>query len=237
MLLTTRFALRRGIVSLSLAACVSPNSFAQLPTISEEAKDVLRLSEAAQRHFVESVLERKFPQEEGDKFSILLVNRSALVVPALELRIGYEMNRSPRSEGFIDLASAMIAYAGDEESLRAVSRLIGRDEHRFGRLVGRTLDNAGSWRNPFSVVYGAFDLGDDRLVRYAIDWADSALEWVRAQRKWAEAMRDRYGKIPGPSEWANDPIASRLKAARASALRDRVLGIASELQRSRDRSQ
>src|ERR1035441_1620768 len=52
----------------------------------EPAKSVLLFSEAEQRQFVNSVLNAGFPEKEGDKFSLLLVNRSALVLPLLESR-------------------------------------------------------------------------------------------------------------------------------------------------------
>jgi hypothetical protein len=89
--------------------------FSQTPVPNEDAKSVLQLSELEQQQFVTSILDRDFPESDGDRFSLLLVNRSALVIPILESRIEQELKRSPRSERFVDLASSMIAYAGDEE--------------------------------------------------------------------------------------------------------------------------
>ena len=201
------------------------------------ARAVLDLSEPEQIRFIEATMEQSFPEDRADEMTMLIINRSAVALPLIESKLEQVLNSPSPSKRFIDVASEMIAYAGDEQSLRAISNLIRIDEPRFGRLVGRTLDAAGNWRNPFSVVYRAFDLGDDSLARYAIDWADSALESVRVQRVWAEAMLDKYGRVPATSDWAHDPIASRLRSERASRLKERVLGVASEVQRSRSQRQ
>src|ERR1017187_8894041 len=167
---------------------------AQTAKDAETVKSILQVSEAEQVEFVKSVLEQHFPENEGDRFSLLLVNRSALVVPLIESKIEAELGSSSRSERFIELASAMIAYAGDEPSVRAISKLIRIDESRFGPFIGRTLDNAGKWRNPFEVAYQALDLGDGTVTGYTTAWAEAALTSNRMQRTWAEAMLDKYGR-------------------------------------------
>jgi hypothetical protein len=208
---------------------------AQTARDAETVKSILQMPEAEQVAFAKSVLEQHFPENEGDKFSLLLVNRSALVVPLIESRIESELRSDSRSERFIDLASAMIAYAGDQHSLRAIRKLIGIDESRFGTFIGRTLDNAGKWGNPFGVAYQALELGDETVARYATAWAEAALLSNRMQRTWAEAMLDRYGKVPGDSEWATDPIASRLKDRASPELRQSVVRFAAEAQTKRKR--
>ena len=177
------------------------------------------------------MLEQHFPENDGDRFSLLLVNRSALVIPLIESKIETELGSSSRSERFIELASAMIAYAGDEYSVRAISKLIRIDEERFGTLVGRTLDNAGKWRNPFGVAYRALDLGDGAVARYTTAWAEAALTLNRMQRTWAEAMVVRYGKVPDESVWDTDPIASRIKDRVSPDLRKSVVRFATEAQK------
>ena len=212
--------------ALMLQVCV-----AQTSKDAETIKSILQVSDADQVAFAKSVLEQHFPENEGDKFSLLLVNRSALVVPLIESRIESELGSDSRSERFIDLASAMIAYAGDEHSLRAIRKLIGIDETRFGTFIERTLDNAGKWGNPFGVAYQALELGDETVARYATAWAEAALLSNRMQRAWAEAVLDRYGKVPGDAEWATDPIASRLKDRASLELRQSVVRLAAEAQR------
>jgi hypothetical protein len=201
----------------------------------EAAKNVLLFSEAEQRQFVNSVLDAGFPEKEGDKFSLLLVNRSALVLPLLESRVEQELKRPQHSERLIELACVMIAYAGDEESLRAIGKLIGLDEARFGPLVGRTFDNAGNWRNPFTVAYRGLELGNEAVARQTVVWVESALASDRMRRTWAEAMLDRYGRPPDDAEWVRDPIATRLKSGTSSELRQSTLRFAIQGQKKRER--
>jgi hypothetical protein len=208
---------------------------AQTARDAESVKGILQMSEPEQVEFAKSVLEQHFPENEGDRFSLLLVNRSALVVPLIEAKIEAELGSATRSERFIDLAAAMIAYAGDEQSVRAVSKLIRIDEKRFGPLVGRTLDNAGKWHNPFGAAYQALDLGDGTVTGYTIAWAETALTSNRMQRTWAEAMVVRYGKVPDESVWATDVIASRLKDRASPELRQSVQRFATEAQKKREK--
>jgi hypothetical protein len=211
-----------------------PVAFSQAG-MPEDAKLILQQSEADQRHFVDSYLDAGFPENEGDRFSFLLVNRSSLVLPILELKIEQELKQEGHAERLIELGSAMISYAGNVESLRAISNLMRIDETRFGRLVGRTLDNAGNWRNPFSVVYRGLEIGDEAVSRRIAAWVESALASNTMQRTWAEAMLDRYGTVPGDSEWATDPIVSQLKARASREVRQRILRLAAEVQKGRER--
>jgi hypothetical protein len=230
-----QFLIRRTVLSAILVLGTLQVALPQPPTGNQDAKGVLRLSDTEQRLFVNSILDASFPEDEGDKFALLLVNRSAFVVPMLESRVEQELKQSPRSARLVELASAMIAYAGDEQSLRAVGKLIAIDENRFGPLVERTLDNAGNWRNPFDVAYRSLEMGDETISRHTATWADSALASNRMRRAWAEAMLERYGKVLGESEWSTDPIAARLKDGASPELRQSVLSFATEAQRERNR--
>jgi hypothetical protein len=199
------------------------------------AKTILDLPDSEQVAFIKTTMEHGFPEDRADQMTMLIINRSALSVSLIEAKVE-ELLKSPSpSRRSIDIASEMIAYAGDEQSLRAISRLIAIDEPRFGRLVARVLDNAGNWRNPFMVAYRGFELGDDAVSRYTVAWAESALASNSSQRVWAEAMLDRYGKVPGDSEWATDPIASRLEDRASPELRRSVSRLATEAQRNRGR--
>jgi hypothetical protein len=226
---------RRIPLAAICAALLLQVCFGQTSTDAKTFKSILQASDSEQEAFVRSVLEQHFPENEGDRFSLLLVNRSALVVPLIESRIESELGSDSRSERFIDLASAMIAYAGDEHSVRAIRKLIDIDERRFGTFIGRTLDNAGKWGNPFGVAYQALELGDGSVAGYTAAWAESALASDRMQRVWAEAMLDRYGKVPGETEWATDPIASQLKNRASPEFHQSVLRFAAEAQRKRDK--
>jgi hypothetical protein len=220
-----RIPLAAVCAALLLQVCVAQNA-----KDAEGIKSILQMSDAKQEAFAKSVLDQHFPDNEGDKFSLLLVNRSTLVVPLIESKIEAELGSDSRAEKFIDLATAMIAYAGDQHAVRAISTLIHIDEKRFGTFIGRVLDNAVKWGNPFGVAYQALDLGDGTVTGYTIAWVEAALTSNRMQRTWAEAMVVRYGKVPDESVWTTDPIASRLKDRASPELRQSVVRFAVEAQ-------
>lgn len=229
-----RSAVRCGLLCTLVTLFLAIMSFAQSGANSDGARSVLLLTEPEQRDFVKSVMDAGFPDATGDRFSLLLVNRSALVVPMLELRVTQELKRAAHSERLVELASALIAYAGDEESLRAVARLIDLDKFKFGSLVGQALDNAANWRNPFSLAYYAVEMPDKRITELTVKWVEASLESSRRQRFWAEAMLEKYRRVPTESDWETDPIASRLTRERATEMKRQVLSLASEVHRQRD---
>jgi hypothetical protein len=85
------------------------------------------------------------------------------------------------------------------------------------------------------VAYQALDLGDGTVTGYTTAWAESALASNRMQRAWAEAMLDKYGRVPDESVWATDPIASRLKDRASPELRQSVVRLATEAQSKREK--
>ena len=229
-----RFLLR-GLVLLFSVLLLMHVGLAQNETQNQGARAILRLSEAQQKEFVQRFLDERLPDRDGDKFSILLANRSDLALPILELWVEDELKRRAPDQRLIDIAGAMVAYAGDGEALLAVAKLLKVDETRFGQLVERTLDNAGNWRNPFSVAYDGLSIGDAAISRRTMQWVESALASNRMQHAWAEALLDRYRKVPGDAEWAADPIVSRLSDRASPELRRTVLGIAEDASRKRER--
>jgi hypothetical protein len=109
------------------------------------------------------------------------------------------------------------------------------DEARFGTLVERTLDNAGNWRNAFEVAYEGLQMDNEAISRHVVAWVESALPSNRMQRAWAEALLNRYGKVPDDSAWATDPIASRLNDRVTPELRKSLRLMAEEAQQKRER--
>jgi hypothetical protein len=152
----------------------------------------------------------------------------------IEAKIEEVLKLQSPPQRFIAIATEMIAYSGDEQALQAVAKRMAVDEERFGPLVGRTLTHSANWRNPFTVAYRGLEMGDEAVSRYTLAWAESALASNRIQRAWAEAMLDRYGKVPGESEWVRDPIASRLKNGASPELRQSVLRLAADAKRKRE---
>jgi hypothetical protein len=199
------------------------------------ARTILDLSTNEQTAFVRRTMETGFPANRADQMTMLIINRSALALPLIEAKLEEALKSTPQPKDFVDTASEMIAYAGDETALREISKLLALDEKRFEPLVGRTLDNAENWRNPFGVVYRGLEIGDETVSRPLAAWAESALASNRMQRAWAEAMLDRYGKVPGDTEWATDPIASCVKDQASPEMRQRVMRFASEVQSRRQR--
>ena len=165
-------------------------------------------------------------------------------------------------ERFIIVAAATIATAGDEEALRQIAKLIKLDEKRFGGFVGRTLDNSKDYaeaHNPFVVAYLGLALGDPVLDQRIAAWAELRLstdprERAGAEavarklgtrlepppsddykRAWAEALLQRYAGAPTESQWATDPLASRLPPSLALPTHAEVLRFAMEAQQKRAR--
>ena len=68
----------------------------------------------------------------------------------------------------------------------------------------------------------------------AIHWADSMIGFPHFQQRLAEALVDRYGKVPGDSEFATDPIASRLKDRASPELRQSIVRFAADAQSKRE---
>jgi len=194
----------------------------------ESARKILDMNEPDQIDFIISTMDQGFPQDRADQMTMLIINRSALTLPLIAARLEMVLKSPSASTNFVDIASEMVAYAGDEQALRVVRKLIAIDEQRFGRLVARTLTNSTNWRNPFTLAYFAFGIGNDDVTRRTVAWSESALSSDRMRQLWAEAMLDRYGKAPGQPEWAQDPLASRMRVQHASELRDRVTSFAAD---------
>ena len=216
-----------GYRGLTNSAC--PLAFMLLVACAhgQDAKAVLNLSDDEIRQFVETTVDQGFPENRADQMTMLVINKSA-VVPVLETRIEQMLNASAPQQRAVDIASEMIAYAGNEQSLGAISKLSTIDAKRFGKLVGRTLDNAMNYGNPFTVAYRAFDIGDEGIARSVASWCDSALATDRMKRLWAQAIVDRYGKVPSETEWISDPLASRLAKGERERVQGRVNRFASE---------
>lgn len=223
-----------GFIRTLLLAVLLVSSSVHGQDVVPAARTILDLSEGEQVAFIRSTMELGFPINRADQMTMLVINRSALALPLIEAKMEEALKAVPPQAAFVETASEMIAYAGDESALRAVCKLVALDENKFRQLVGRTLDNAGNWRNPFSIVYRGLEIGNEVVSRYVVVWVESALASNGMRRKWAEAMLDRYGKMPADSEWAMDPIVSRLKDRASPELRQSVMRLAEDAKRKRE---
>lgn len=236
---------------------------AQLPLARAQDEDwrrMLKASEAEQATWVRAYLGRGMPVKDPDSgtMTMLVLNRSAVTLPLIETKIE-QVLRSPSPADcftaesvdpgkFVALAAYMIAYAGDQQALREASKLLKLDRKRFGSLVQRTLDEALTRRNAFTVAYRGFELGDATLDQKIAEWAQAELadkrpplrnygprdpepkpdfEIQQACRLWAEAMVEKYGGVPTERDWSDDPIVRRLEPAQGATLHDPVIRAAS----------
>ncbi len=223
---------------------------------------LLRASEAEQIAAVNAWLDRGSPPD--DDIGVLTNAKSSLALPLFEARIECVLRSTPGAcftengvdpELFVYKAAMGIVYAGDEEALRQMAKLVELDAARFGPLVGRTLDHAKNYsksHNPFVVAYSGFELRNPELEKLILAWAEKKLsvdpeERARAEEAargfgppppppaekmkhyWAEAMVDKYGYTPPEADWTSDPIASRLSPPLAQSLHDDVLRLAAEV--------
>jgi hypothetical protein len=214
-----RFDLRRLFLPL-LVVLLVPSVLPGQENIPP-ARLILGLGELEQAAFIKATMDLGFPSDRADQMTMLIINRSALALPLIEERLEADLRSQPPSPSFIETASEMIAYAGDEHALRAIGKLIAIDEVRFAPLVGRALTHAMNWRNPLTVAYRGLELGDGTVSRHVVGWV--------------EAMLDRYGKVPDDEEWSSDPIAIRLTRGTTAELRPSVQRYATEALAKRDR--
>jgi hypothetical protein len=230
---------------LCLAALAKDGSAQELASHARELRNIAQWSEADQTAWLFSMLDRGMPP--NDYYSVLLRTHSDLAVSIIEKKIEQVLKsdspatcfseRTVDPKLFVAEAAGEIAYAADENAFRATSRLMKIDEQRFGRFVESTLGYAYSSsarRNPLTVAYGGLDLGDPAVDRRIIEWIEplfirwSANTAALHKRMWAEALVERYGAPPTETEWANDPIASRLRHPQAATLHDEMIRLAAD---------
>jgi hypothetical protein len=240
----------RSVLRITIALACSIGAHGQRAAAGGEdmrGDRILHMSEAEQIAYVNSDLSKGMPVDQYGPLGMLVLNRSSLVLPMLERKIE-EVLRSPTPldcftdktvdpSHVVDLAAATIAYAGDEEALKEISKLIALDEKRFGMLVRNTLVAAQNRRNPFVVAYGGLEIGDPATDKRIAEWIgpqfdggydDSEFRQAQLRRWWADAMLEKYGRAPNEANWADDPIASRIKPELAASLRSEILQLAAE---------
>lgn len=251
--------IRRHLRSKVVTAALTLVGIAHLTFAQETASDLRRMrnaTEAEQTAWLNAHLRAGMAPSEV--FGDLVDNKSEIALPLIEQKIE-EILRSPSPlecftdksvdpQKFIHSAALAITGAGNVQSLKEASKLIKIDEKQFGWMVDRTLLQAWSYRNPFAVAYGGFEIGDPAVDSRVAAWVTVYLsdeipvgtargvvvqpmeEFDKRQFRgwWAEAMVGKYGAVPTESQWAVDPIVSILGIMRSKILHDDVMRAASE---------
>lgn len=188
----------------------------------------------------------------SESFGDLILNRSSVTLPVIEQKIEEVLrSRSPLDsfsdksvdpQKFVGIAALAITESGDVQALKEASKLMKVDEKRFGWMVAKTLLTARTYRNPFTVAYGGFDIGDAAIDSRMVPWFESQFSQAEAilrqsdtdfeireqKRWWAEALVEKYRGVPTERQWLADPLASRLSQVRAAGLHDDVIHLAAQ---------
>jgi hypothetical protein len=232
----------RIFVIAAASACAAQAQAGISPGQEPLSRYILRMSEADQLAQLNTRLNEGLRDTDG--VDMLVLNRSSLALPVIERKIE-EVLRSPDprecftdktvdTERFLAVAASMIADASDEQALKEISKLIAIDEKRFGRLVRNTMLSAQNRRNPFVVAYRGLDLGDPAVDKRILAWVEEQYGnktefWLgELNHWWAEALVERYGRVPLEIQWVDDPIASRIDRQLADSLHDEIFRLAAE---------
>ena len=232
----TRTAVVATIVCAMLPGAPAQDKRGPNPT----ARNLDQWSDADLTTWMRSALDLGLPDELGDYMSAALKYRGAIVVPLTEKKIEEVLRSTSPATCFSDPsvdpgkfvreAVAVIRGAGDENALKAASQLMKIDEARFGWTVGNILSNGMGYRNPFTVAYRGFAIGDPAIDSRIAEWTEALLSQNHksTQQDWAEAMLDRYSVVPNADQWSTDPIASRLSPKVLDLVRSNVTRLAAK---------
>ena len=213
---------------------------------------MLAMSDKDQIALVQSALDRGIPYEQREAMRALAITHSSLILPLIEARVEAvlkspeqiepNVDMSLRPDRYIVSAMGIIAYAGDEEALKQLAKLMktaGFAKLRLQGLVSSTLGWAGERGNPFALAYRGLEMGDPDVDKPIIAWAEQRLaepslnQTKDPRRQVAKAMVSRYGALPTPEQWAKDPLVSRLKPSLAESLHTDIVRFAAEAQEKR----
>jgi hypothetical protein len=249
---------RPVLAAIALATIVGQHAAGQIAAEPDALSfQILKWSAADQTAWINTTLDKGVPTSLGDALGALMLAKSSLTLPLMEQKVEQVLqskfpsecftDKSVNPEKFIYLTAFSIAYAGNEEAMRQVAKLIKLDEKRFDDLVDRTLmgtENRGNPENkgnPYIVAYHALEIGEPLVEKRIYAWvqvrfSEKEATRVRDLRKfWAEAMVERYGGVPTQSQWATDPFVSRLNPAQEPALHDEMIRLAIDAVQKRPR--
>ena len=219
-------------IALMVTATLSPAGAQERPTdkpraIPSDAEDALfriRLAEA---------LDRDYSKQTADELQMLSIQRSDVAVPELQRRLSVFSHQGqetlPRNAA---IHADALAYVANGLAVDALCDLCAENSDLFCPYLERSLDYAEGRLNPFTLAYRVMAKPEAVVQDAAIHWANSMIGFPHFRQRLAEAMLDRYGKGPGESDWARDPIASRLKDRASPELRQSVIRFAAEVHKN-----
>jgi hypothetical protein len=179
-------------------------------------------------------LDRDYGNQPADDLLMLAIQHSDFAVPELKRRLIAHSQQSRKAlAGQSAIHVDALAYVANALAVDALCDLCAETADLFCPYLERSLDYAEGRLNPFTLAYRAIAKPEAAVQRATIHWADSMVGFPHFRQRFAEAMLDKYGKVPDESVWATDPIASRLKDRASPALRQSVLRFAAEAQKQR----
>jgi hypothetical protein len=225
---STRFAFLVTAVTLghpTLIGQETPNRDAEQSRVQAEIKAK-----------VTTALERDYWNQPTDELLMLAIQHSEVAVPELKRWLRAYNQKAPKKlEGNPAIHADALAYVANALAVDALSDLCIENPSLFCPYLQRTFDYAEGRMNPFTLAYLVIARPETVVQETAIRWANSMIGFAHFQQRLGEAILDKYGKVPSDSEWATDPLSSRLKSEVSSELRQRVLHYAAEAERKRER--
>jgi len=226
------------LITVVFASLAGAPSASGQPTPNTPAWRLVRASEDDQVKAVNSVLDQGMRPDLLPGISLLIFNKSSLVLPLFEKKIEQVLkstcspacftDKNVNPQKFVDAAGWVIADTGDEQALKEISKLMKLDEKRFSPLVGVALDQSSRNHNPFAVAYHGSAIGDPAVDKRIGAWAESKLATDPAERARADAVARRLGArtAPAPSD--------KMKHLWAEALLDKYGNVPNEAQWATD---
>ena len=180
------------------------------------------------------LLDRDYRNQPADELLMLSIQHSDVAIPELQRRLSVFSRQSRKTlTANATIQADALAYVANGPAVDALCDLCAGNADLFCPYLERSLDYAEGRLNPFTLAYRVIAKPEAVVQDAAIHWANSMIGFPHFRQRLAEAMLDRYGEVPGETEWATDPIASRLKDRTSPELRQSVLRFAAEAQSKR----
>lgn len=180
------------------------------------------VSDSETRDYVQVAIALGLPSEEQDILAFLALNKSYIVVPAIKQRIGKLMKEQRASGELFHKLADILAYAGNEDALQALSELGNNSPSIYGEVVERVFDYSSSRQNPFDLVYRALAFNSPLLDRSAASWVTKRISYKGAIEQWHAAMAHREGAV-SEQTLAVDPLLRLLSADSSVRAREGLL--------------